>query len=255
MTRFACCLSLFLFASILVAQDQPERPAPRSSNLSEDQREEFLLRLHEQQQHQRRSSRQSPPSVYTEPGKQLHFSVFIVTVSSDVQFDQKHGYDLAEFEATLRQLREEGLATRTETYRLSTLENLPASIQIGKQEAVATGYSTGFSRTREGTPTRQLQFQQQNTGTIIQINSRIEKEGTVIVEMTAEQSLIEESTALADDDAEFVPPKTSTFSNRITTRVPNGRLMHIGGAKQTVGKTGVTQVLFLQAQHDAEKSE
>ena len=202
MPRLICCLLLIASTSLASAQDRSSFSRSSGSSPTNEQREAYIEAMRS------RDSR-SKPAAQPVAGQPVSLSVFIVALEGDVEFREAAQYDLDEFQGLLHDWKKSGHVKHAEQYRISTLENLQATVQVGRSLAVPSGQSTGFSRGRDGQPVRQTQYQQRETGTIVAATARIDSDSSVIVQIQVEQSLLE--TPEPKEGEELVLPQINTL--------------------------------------------
>lgn len=131
----------------------------------------------------------------------------------------------------LQKHREAGSVSK---YRLSTLDRLPASVQVGEMVPIATSRAT-----RPGNPEGRASgfntgYSMVNIGTMVQVTPQVEEGGTVIVELSIERSRLafQKPQSAEPNEAnramEGTNSRTVTVMSKTTVRVP---------ARQTVAAT------------------
>lgn len=145
-------------------------------------------------------------------------------------------------------LARQGKLESTMTIELSLIENQPGSIQFGETLPVVTGRQSvpeGFPGGRGGGAT----YSMQNLGTMVEATSRIEQDGTIAVQLSAERSRMPRPRPAADADA---PPaiesrRISQTTVRTTVRVTSGNAEIVGGQAMTSADNSIHTYIVLTA--------
>jgi type II secretory pathway component GspD/PulD (secretin) len=148
----------------------------------------------------------------------------------------------------LQRLEEEESLSSVTRMRLTTLEQLPASVQVGQRvnlrSMVAGGPGGGFGGGRTSA------FRGENTGTILSVTARVAEDNAIILSVQFEQSRLA-STAPRDPAAgedPTSPPDIATITAQSTVRVPGGGVQVLGGGRSSNGKTSEQSLILVTAQ-------
>jgi type II secretory pathway component GspD/PulD (secretin) len=130
--------------------------------------------------------------------------------------------------ATLLDLEKQGKLDYLAHVRLTSLENLPASVQVGQTTAVITGRTAmrpGGMASNE--------VSQRQTGLLVTTTARCQDDRRILVELTFEQSRLIPPPA-ADEPAKeggevLLPPRLGTSTLKTTLRIADGQTVIVGG--------------------------
>lgn len=147
--------------------------------------------------------------------------------------------------AKILDLDKQGKLAAASRIKLSVLENVPGSVQFGAMAPVVTGRE--FSGRGGGVPS----YARQNIGTTVQATARVEADGTIVVELTAERSQVAAAKAAADAEADArtmpEPQSISQSTLRTTVRAISGQPVIIGGQAATAGQDSAHTYVVLTA--------
>jgi hypothetical protein len=178
-------------------------------------------------------------------GKAVSLSLVIVEVNKSGK--QKPVIDLSSAEKipdVLKALEEKGELSVMSRVRLSSLEQMPCSVQIGEQRPVATGRSNAFGTTRGGERVAgPMSYQMTNVGTMVQVTSRVEEDGAVIAELNLSSSRLTPA-GKQDEESEIVPQRTTTMSTQTTVRIPKDQGVIVSGS-QSMGDDELRETLVV----------
>jgi type II secretory pathway component HofQ len=179
------------------------------------------------------------------PGRAVTIELLMVELSADAK-DAKAAIDLGasadDIRLTVEKLAGEGKLQLVSHIRLSTLEQLPATFQVGEMVPVVTGRQV-VGGGRGGVATA-ASVSYENVGTIVSVTPGIDGDDAIL-EITAEKSRVENQQMPETDDASTpLPPRRSTSTVRSTVRVPNGSYVVAGGAT-FAGDDGRKEMLVL----------
>jgi type II secretory pathway component GspD/PulD (secretin) len=150
--------------------------------------------------------------------------------------------------AKIVELARQGKLESAATIKLSQIENQQGSIQFGETIPLVTGRQTvpeGFPGGRGGGSTYSLQ----NLGTTVEATSRIEQDGTIAIQLSAERSRLPKPRAAAEGDA---PPaiesrRITQTTARTTVRVTSGKPEIVGGQAMTSADNSIHSYIVLTA--------
>jgi type II secretory pathway component GspD/PulD (secretin) len=173
-----------------------------------------------------------------------------VTIAEFTPEGRQAALDLGEvvdIKARLAELEQQGQVKVFTRAHLTTLDGSKAMIQIGEQTAVATGQQFTGRRGEGGGPAFNTSYSMQQTGTMFQVRPRVEADGSVVLEFSAEKSRIVQVPQTATEEGQeqaFQPPKTTTMTSQTTLRIPPGQTVLVGGL-QAAGDGESGQVVLL----------
>ena len=146
--------------------------------------------------------------------------------------------------ASILELEKQGKLDSATRIRLSLIENVSGSVQFGEMVPIITAAAQqeGFPGGRGGGAA----FSRQNLGTMVQATARVEADGTVVVELTAEHSRLV-TPKQADDPAVSEPQKIVQTTLRTTVRVASGKPVIVGGQQSIAGKESASTYVVLTA--------
>ena len=155
-------------------------------------------------------------------------AVRVAVLESSADLNLKEGANLsaANLNELLAGLRNQNALRHYQFFNLASLEDRKAMVQVGQQEAVVTGRS--FSASRGGGPPGRVSnlYQQQQTGSLVEVISRVRDDGQIIVELSVECSRLNTpkpaDTESADASAEIVLPVTKTLTCQTTVLLAPG---------------------------------
>ena len=181
------------------------------------------------------------------PGRAVQIELLMVELSADAK-DAKAAIDLGasadDIRLSVEKLAGEGKLQLVSHIRLSTLEQLPATFQVGEMVPVVTGRQVVGGGGRGGSPFTAASVSYENVGTIVSVTPGIDGDDAIL-EITAEKSRVENQQMPETDDASTpLPPRRSTSTVRSTVRVPNGSYVVAGGAT-FAGEDGRKEMLVL----------
>ncbi|MCY2966207.1 MAG: hypothetical protein NT069_21680 [Planctomycetota bacterium] len=142
--------------------------------------------------------------------------------------------DPAAILARARELQKQRKPVTITRVRLSTLENIAATVQTGETAAVETGrqFRGGPRGDTQGFPVVPV-FSHQQFGTVVSATPRIEEEGTILLELSLERSAL--ARAPTSDDRAKNPtdtpaiPRTVTLKTQATLRLNEGETQLVQG--------------------------
>ena len=183
-------------------------------------------------------------------GKALTLNIIVVEVNRPS--GQKPAIDLSSAEMIVRQVREleeKGEASVISRVKLSSLEQLPCSVQVGETRPVAAGragFPAGRSPRAEG-ERPVYSYQMTNVGMVVTATSRVEADESIVAELAIESSRLA-PVAKPDTDDAIAQRRTTTLQSRSTVRIPKGRGV-IVSAVQSTGDEGSRETLILVSGH------
>ena len=181
------------------------------------------------------------------PGRAVQIELLMVELSADAK-DAKAAIDLGastdDIRLSVEKLAGEGKLQLVSHIRLSTLEQLPATFQVGEMVPVVTGRQVAAGGGRGGSPFTAASVSYENVGTIVSVTPGIDGDDAIL-EITAEKSRVENQQMPETDDASTpLPPRRSTSTVRSTVRVRNRSYVVAGGAT-FAGDDGRKEMLVL----------
>jgi hypothetical protein len=182
----------------------------------------------------------SPPRAAQQgTGQQLYFNVLIADLPADSQVNALEPDALAEKIVAWDRQGELRSVTRIP---LATLDQMPATIQFGKRVAVESGRtSPGGGRGP------MVAYSIQSGGTLLQLTPALQENGTILVELTVEQSRIPEETGNEEEGAASPNLKASTMTAKTTLRIQPGKPVFVGGQKTVNGQDTTQTWIVLTA--------
>lgn len=183
-------------------------------------------------------------------GKALTLNIIVVEVNRPS--GQKPAIDLSSAEMIVRQVREleeKGEASVISRVKLSSLEQLPCSVQVGETRPVAAGRAgspAGRSPRAEG-ERPVYSYQMTNVGMVVTATSRVEADESIVAELAIESSRLA-PVAKPDTDDAIAQRRTTTLQSRSTVRIPKGRGVIVSAAQST-GDEGSRETLILVSGH------
>jgi hypothetical protein len=178
-------------------------------------------------------------------GDQL-VAVRIALLESNRDLQLKDGANLsaAGLNELMASLRKQNSLEHYQFFNLASLENQEAMLQFGQQEPVVTGRSiTSTGRASNN-------YRQQNTGTIVNVKSRVRDGGQILVELSVTSSRIkkpkqEEATGDSNDvSADVLIPVTETLTCQNTVLLtPGVGTVVVTGGDDNLAKTSRTYII------------
>jgi type II secretory pathway component GspD/PulD (secretin) len=184
-------------------------------------------------------------------GKAVSISMLIVEVNKSGK--NKPVIDLSsakKIPEVLKALEEKGELNVISRVFLSSLEQLPCSVQIGETRPMATGRSASFASGRGGGSERvagQMSYQMTNVGTMVQMTPRVEDDGAVIAELNLSSSRLAPA-GKQEEEREIVPQRTTTMSTQTTVRIPKDQAIIVSGL-QSMGDDDSRETLVVVSAH------
>lgn len=224
MVRVSCCLSLLMLPLTLVA-DEPATVADGASILAA-----------------------ADDSPQRQSIVQLHISLLKLAGEPELDADaQLSSEELAEFLA-----QQKGNLRQLTSVRMSTLHNLLAQVQLGKQEMVIAGQTRpGFpSPTPSGQLTRSTMnaYRTESTGTVFSATPHVTDDGRILVELSVEQTELAPAAPLpAGEEGSFTPQGKDTFIVRTTLKVTPGKTLVAGATHTRTQDDSETIYLLIRA--------
>jgi type II secretory pathway component GspD/PulD (secretin) len=251
MNRFSGGLVLVLFAiagaslaQFAIAQDPDPQPnaTPRSRFRGDAPSDEAPPAA--RRGFSRRADAAEPTKI-PQAGKLVSFDITILEASSAGK--QKPAIDLSNADKIAEQLRaleEKGAASVISRVRLSSLEQMPCSVQIGESKPTVTG-RTGmqFPRPDGARGPNQVSYQYHNVGMMVKVTSRVESDEAVLAEIELSSSRLAPANKPADESA-IPPERTTTMSTQSTVRIPKGQVVVVS-ASQSAGEDDSRETLVL----------
>ena len=146
--------------------------------------------------------------------------------------------------AQILDLEKQGKLASVTRIKLSLVENQQGSVQFGEAVPLVTGRQSFGGRGSSAVYTTH------NVGTTIAATSRVDGDGTILVELSAERSSVAASQKPAADDgaaAEPEPQKILQTTFRTNIRVANGAPLMVGGQHSAAGNQSASAYLVLTA--------
>jgi type II secretory pathway component GspD/PulD (secretin) len=148
-------------------------------------------------------------------------------------------------QATLLDLEKQGKLDYLAHVRLTSLENLPASVQVGQTTAVITGRTAMHPGGMVSTSVSERQ-----TGLLVTTTARCQDDRRILVELTFEQSRLIPPPA-ADETAKehgaVLPPPLGTSTLKTTLRIADGQTVVVGGLGAEIGGQKTLLVILATA--------
>jgi type II secretory pathway component GspD/PulD (secretin) len=172
--------------------------------------------------------------------QRIEIRLLLVEVrDADVQFVDGAFDDYA---AALERLQADGAATVVSRVRLSTLENNMAQVQIGASKPIVTGRV--FDRGGRGSNS----YSMNEEGTLVAVTPRATGDGTIVMELSVEQTRIEDAEQPSAEDVEEVVPSTrSTATVNTTISVKDGETVTMTDFAQKSGESARKLVVIVTA--------
>ena len=176
-----------------------------------------------------------------------------VTIAEFTSEGREAALNLAEAEdlkARLAELEQQGQVKAFTRAHLTTLDGSKAMMQIGEETAVASGQTFTGRRSEGGPPGFSTSYTVRQTGTMFQVRPRVEADGSVVLELSAEKSrIVPVPPAPAEEGQEpaFQPPKTTTMTSQTTLRIPPGQTVLVGGLQAADAGASGQVVLLVSA--------
>jgi type II secretory pathway component GspD/PulD (secretin) len=147
--------------------------------------------------------------------------------------------------AKINDLEQAGALQSIGRARLATIDQQNCMVQIGQRQAVVSGRR--FSGDRNSGPTS---YTYENTGTMIMITARVERDNSVLAEISVERSQIEPRKSKEKDaaDADVPPSSIGTINARTTVRINNNATAVLSGV-QVAGKDDAQHTIVLVTAH------
>jgi len=173
-------------------------------------------------------------------------AVRIAILESNGDLPLKEGANLSDdgLNELIAKLRGQNTLEHYQFFNLASLEAQEAMIQFGQQEPVVTGMTI----TSQGRAMNQ--YQQQQTGTIVKMNSRVRDDGQILVELSVASSRIKKpKQAEANDDsnnvsAAFSPIATEMLNFQNTVLLtPGVSTIVVAGGDDHQAKTSRTYIV------------
>jgi type II secretory pathway component GspD/PulD (secretin) len=190
-------------------------------------------------------SDEAPPSARRGFSRRVSFNITILEASSAGK--QKPAIDLSNADKIAEQVRaleEKGAANVISRVQLSSLEQMPCSVQIGESKPTVTG-RTGmqFPRPDGARGPNQISYQYHNVGMMVKVVSRVESDDAVLAEIELSSSRLAPTAKPADEGA-IPPERTTTMSTQSTVRIPKGQAVVVS-ASQSAGDDESRETLVL----------
>lgn len=178
-------------------------------------------------------------------GKLVSFHITILEANHAGK--QKPAIDLSNADKIAEQLRsleEKGVASVISRVQLSSLEQMPCSVQIGESKPTATGRTGMQFPGRDGARgPNQVSYQYQNIGMMVKVVSRVESDDAVLAEIELSSSRLLPM-AKVEDEGAIAPHRTTTMSTQSTVRIPKGQAVVVS-ASQSAGEDESRETLVL----------
>ena len=170
-------------------------------------------------------------------------------ISMEVTIADVVGESRAEMTAgQLAELDKAGNVKALSRFRISALENNPASVRFGERVSIVTGRVAFPGRGEGSRGFAQESVAQEQIGTMIDVTARVDEDESILVELQAEQSRLTPAAAKAagDDPAATSVPRqgTETITSHTTVRIPQGKTV-VAGSKTTKTEQGTVQTWIL----------
>ncbi len=160
--------------------------------------------------------------------------------------------DPAAILARARELQTQKKPVTITRVRLTTLEDVAATVQTGETAAVETGrqFRGGPRGDTQGFPMIPV-FSHQQFGTVVSATPRIEEEGTILLELSLERSAVARAPS-SDDRAKNpadppVVPRTVTLKTQATLRLNEGETRLVQGIDFTSEGNSTETVVLVTA--------
>lgn len=150
-------------------------------------------------------------------------AVQVAVLESNGEFQLKDGANLsaANLNDLVAKLRAENVLEYYQYFNLASLENQEAMIQFGQEENVITGrtFAAPSQRGGSGNIGRVMNVtQREQTGSMIQVVSRVKEDGQIIVQLNVNSSRLKAAkTAMSDEEAEEDPTEINTPQKNVLT--------------------------------------
>jgi type II secretory pathway component GspD/PulD (secretin) len=145
----------------------------------------------------------------------------------------------------IKELERQGALRSQIHVHLATLENQPASVQLGQRVPMPIG-RTMRGGSREGGPSFATTYNTENLGTMVRAIGRLH-EGAIIVELTVETTQRAPEAAKPDSDAaaEVTYPKIASLNTKTTLRLEPGKQLLVEGVQAISPEESLRQVLLV----------
>jgi len=172
------------------------------------------------------------------PPKVATFAVHLVQVTSDKESVREAlSGPRDQVKRAVSELQSDGDIFVSDRIELTTLENQPAHVQVGRQTPMVTGTNV----TPRG---RMSSYDTVNVGTMVSLTFRANDKG-VVLDLKFEKSDIEQTQAEPDDDEQNpLPPDVTTTTLQTTVSLGDGQAIVVEGV-EVHSKDGTKQKAFL----------
>lgn len=186
-------------------------------------------------------------------GKGVSIEILIADLVSGQAVGSDEGADPTP--ERILELEKQGKLPVITRIRLATLENIPGMVQFGERVGVESARNftgrpaAGGPGGREGPPGGfgggvTSSFTYQNVGTLVSATPRVEQDGSIILELTVEQSrMVDPPMPEGAERPAFSPAKSITVTSKSTVRVPAGKAVLAGGKRATGKDAGQTWIV------------
>jgi len=169
------------------------------------------------------------------PMAMLHYHLHLLELSGDTNKDDLPEFSgsAAQIAARIRDLKKQGKIASLTEIKVSSLENNPATFQIGERVGVVTSTSSS----RPGYTQRSVRFEQ--TGQLLRVTARVAGE-EIVAEVDFEKSSLKPQKGEKE-----LARGSDTFTVKSTVRLKPGQTVNLGSvAPGSVGQ----RILLLSAQ-------
>jgi hypothetical protein len=161
------------------------------------------------------------------PSRAVALEVTIFEISGNLQVQDPQNINVEKLQQAVNSAAEADILQHLTRIRLSTLDQLPAHVQLGETTPLAS--SRSFAPGRAGSDPRvAVSYRQERTGTVLEVTPRIADTGAVLVNIRLEQSRL---AAPTDEDDDEGPPPMATVELKTTVTIPSGRTILVSGAQ------------------------
>jgi type II secretory pathway component GspD/PulD (secretin) len=146
--------------------------------------------------------------------------------------------------AAILEMETKGQLASGARIRLTTLEQQEAQVHFGERVPVPIGrVFRGGDRAAETT------YNTENTGTLLQATTRVEQDGSIIAQVTVDQTRLAPSKPTPRDEPApgIELRRTEQISTRTTVRLTSGKPVIIGSRDASTGGEGAQTYLVLTA--------
>ncbi len=158
-----------------------------------------------------------------QPIRQVEVRLLVAELAGSSDATPEFDPDFEVAVAQVRKLQTEGNATVLKRIQLASLENKPATVQVGETQALAVGENFG-----PGGRQPQRSYQMQDMGTLVEVTPRVAADGKVLLDLSFELTRLAPARRPEPDEADpFVPQGRVTAVLKSSVAVPNGQTVTV----------------------------